>query len=193
MRHYFFEWVCFTPRLHCLEEFFYEENSVFNLFKTNRRDNSEILSPVTGTVHPLSECEDRAFSGGALGEGVIFRYEGRYVVAPCSGVVAAAAKTNHCVSLVCDNGAEMIIHVGFDTVMLNGKGLTCLVSRNQRVRAGQRLIEIDREYMEEHQIDLTTPMVITNTDAVDFEIKCSCGQVAALRTVIMSCKLKQEG
>ena len=161
---------------------------MFSLFKP--KDPSIIASPVTGTVHPLSECQDLAFSGGALGDGVIFRYEGSYVLAPCSGTVVSVAKTNHAVSLLCDNGAELLIHVGFDTVMLNCEGLRALVSKRQRVRAGQRLIEIDREYMEEKHIDLTTPMVVTNSDDVQMEILCSTGEVKARKTPIFRCSKK---
>jgi len=164
---------------------------MFHFFKAKKV--CDILSPVTGTVHPLAECKDGAFASGVLGKGVIFRYEGDCVVAPCRGKVTMVAETNHCVCLTCDNGAELLIHVGFDTVILGSKGLKVLVSKGQRVRAGQKLIEIDREFMDERQVDLTTPMVVMNADEIDLAILCSSGEVDAAGTVIMRCSLKAEG
>ena len=163
---------------------------MFGLFEP--KDTSLICSPVTGTVHPLCECRDAAFSGGALGDGVIFRFDGDYIVAPCSGKVGSVAKTNHCVSIFCDNGAELLIHCGFDTMMLKPNGLRILVSKNQRVRQGQKLIEIDREVLKGKDVDLTTPMVIMNADDVNFEIVCTSGEVKAKKTAVMRCQPKEE-
>ena len=163
---------------------------MFGLFEP--KDKSAIYSPVTGTVHPLCECNDAAFSGGALGEGVIFRFDGDYIVAPCYGKIGSVAKTNHCVSIFCDNGAELLIHCGFDTMMLKPNGLRVLVAKGQRVRPGQKLIEIDWETLKGKDVDLTTPMVVMNADDVDCEIVCDSGEVDAKKTVVLRCRLKEE-
>lgn len=157
-----------------------------------KKDSSLILSPVSGTVSPLCQCKDKAFADGMLGQGVIFNYDGKYVCAPCSGKVAVVANTNHSVALFCDNGAELLLHVGMDTVMLGGKGLKVLVKKGQRVRTGQRLISIDRELMTQKGIDLTTPMVVMNHDELELAIKTESGPVKKGKSEIMICKKTEE-
>ena len=149
---------------------------------------NEFLSPVTGRVCPLSSTPDEAFAGGQLGDGVVSRYDGSYVLSPCDAEVSVVPKTLHSVCLTADNGAELLIYIGVDTVMLNGQGFKMLVKQGQHVTAGQKLIRIDRQFMAERGLDLATPMVLLNGDEMKLTILCSDGPVTAADTPVFRCE-----
>lgn len=123
-----------------------------------------IVSPMTGEVKPLSAVEDDAFSSGALGQGIaIIPSEGK-VYAPVSGEVTTFFPTGHAIGLQSDSGAELLIHVGMDTVKLNGKGFTPKVSQGSRVQKGDLLLEFDIALIKQEGYSTITPMIVTNTD-----------------------------
>ena len=128
---------------------------------------NEFLSPVTGRVCPLSSTPDEAFAGGQLGDGVVFRYDGSYVLSPCDAEVSVVPKTLHSVCLTADNGAELLIHIGVDTVELGGKFYTAHVKDGDVVKKGQTLITFDMDAIKAAGYDVTTPLIVTNTD--DYE------------------------
>ncbi len=129
-----------------------------------------LYSPVNGEIVKLSEVSDKVFSSGMIGQGVGFKFNGNTIYAPCNGKINLISNTKHAIGLMADNGAEILIHVGLDTVQLNGKGFDVLVSVDRTVKHGEPILIIDRAYMEKNFIDLTTPMVITNSS--DLTIKC---------------------
>ncbi|ADU95857.1 MULTISPECIES: beta-glucoside-specific PTS transporter subunit IIABC [Geobacillus] len=121
-----------------------------------------IASPLTGEVKPLSIIEDAAFSSGALGQGVAIEpAEGR-LFAPVSGTVTALFPTNHAIGITSDEGTEILIHVGMNTVQLEGKWFTAYVEKGTRVEKGQLLIEFNMEKIHEAGLKTVTPIVITN-------------------------------
>lgn len=123
-----------------------------------------IVSPIKGKVIPLSEVEDDAFAQGFLGKGVgIIPAEGR-VCSPLDGVVTTLFPTLHAIGITGDNGIEVLIHVGFDTVKLNGEGFKANIKQDDRVKCGQLLVEFDKELLEGKGYSLTTPVIITNSD-----------------------------
>ncbi|WP_075182814.1 glucose PTS transporter subunit IIA [Pantoea sp. 1.19] len=126
-------------------------------------------SPLSGRLMPLTQVQDPAFASGALGEGVAILPDDGEVVAPCDAEVASVIDTGHAVGLLCDNGAELLIHVGLDTVKLQGQFFTPQVSIGERVRAGQPLIRFDREQVLAAGYDITTPFLIVNSD--DFTVR----------------------
>ncbi|PAE08168.1 PTS beta-glucoside transporter subunit IIABC [Terribacillus saccharophilus] len=124
--------------------------------------NAVIASPFQGAIVPLSEIKDEAFATGALGKGVaIIPSEGK-LYAPASGVVSVLFPTKHAVGITTDNGAEILIHIGMDTVQLEGKFFDAQVKQGDRVEKGQLLIEFDLESIQNAGFDITTPVVVTD-------------------------------
>ncbi|MFJ6413112.1 beta-glucoside-specific PTS transporter subunit IIABC [Terribacillus saccharophilus] len=124
--------------------------------------NAVIASPFQGAIVPLSEIKDEAFATGALGKGVaIIPSEGK-LYAPASGVVSVLFPTKHAVGITTDNGAEILIHIGMDTVQLVGKFFDAQVKQGDRVEKGQLLIEFDLESIQNAGFDITTPVVVTD-------------------------------
>jgi len=121
----------------------------------------DVRSPLDGTVVALEKVADPAFAGGALGKGVAVIPTGRTLFAPFDAVVAAVFPTGHAIGLRTATGAEALIHIGIDTVKLGGKHFTVKVEKGQTVRAGDVLVEFDRDAIIAEGYDLTTPIVIT--------------------------------
>ena len=123
-----------------------------------------VASPVNGEVKPLSEVEDDAFSSGALGQGIALVPSEGKVYAPVDGEVTTFFPTGHAIGLLSDGGAEILIHVGMDTVKLDGRGFTPRVSQGSRVKKGDLLLEFDLELIQKEGYSTVTPMIVTNTD-----------------------------
>lgn len=124
----------------------------------------DLAAPLTGEAKPLSACSDEAFSGEALGKGcVIFPTDGK-LVAPCDGEVRKLFPTNHAVGLVTPDGMEILIHIGMNTIRLDGKYFSAHVKQGDKVAKGQLLITFDMRAIEAAGCKTETPMVITNTD-----------------------------
>ena len=100
---------------------------------------------LTGKVIPLSEVEDQVFSAGIMGDGIAIRPENDTLCAPAKGTVTMLTDTRHAIGLTLENGMEILLHVGLDTVEMNGDGFTYLADENQKVEAGTPLIRFNRE------------------------------------------------
>lgn len=137
-----------------------------------------VLSPVDGTVVPLSETPDAAFADGSLGQGVAIRPRSGAVYAPFDATVVAAFPTGHAFGLRHDDGAELLIHIGVDTVRLGGEHFTAKVTAGQRVKAGDLLVEFDGDAIERAGYDLTTPVIITNGDLYPAVAAAASGPIA---------------
>lgn len=124
--------------------------------------NDVIASPFQGSIVPLSEIKDEAFATGALGKGVaIIPSEGK-LYAPASGVVSVLFPTKHAIGITADSGAEILVHIGMDTVQLDGKFFDAHVKQGDRVEKGQLLIAFDLESIRNAGFDITTPVVVTD-------------------------------
>lgn len=124
----------------------------------------QMLSPIKGEVIALESVKDEAFAGKVLGDGIaIIPHEGK-VVAPCDAQVATLIDSHHAIGLICDNGAELLIHVGLNTVNLQGQYFTPLVKEGDRVAAGTPLLAFDKAQIEQAGYDLTTPVLVVNSD-----------------------------
>ena len=124
-----------------------------------------INSPVDGTVIPLDQVPDPVFAGGLVGPGVGVIPETGTVVAPADGTIIVAPPTGHAVGMRTVDGAEILVHVGIDTVRLGGAGFTALVHNGQQVSAGQTLIEFDLEAIHRAGLSPITPVLVTNAAA----------------------------
>lgn len=120
------------------------------------------MAPADGKCIPLSAVADPVFSSGAMGPGAALIWKGDVICSPCSGKVVMIASTSHAIGIQAPGQIELLLHIGMDTVELNGKGFTVYVKKGQKVRAGDRLISIDRTVIEENHIDLTTPVILTS-------------------------------
>ncbi|MFS7237125.1 PTS beta-glucoside transporter subunit IIABC [Carnobacterium divergens] len=123
-----------------------------------------ITSPVKGTVASLSTSKDDAFSSGALGKGVVISPENGKVVAPFDGTVMTVFPTKHAIGLISDNGMELLIHIGLDTVQLEGKYFETFVKQGDKVTRGQTLVTFDKEAIEVAGFSTEIPVIITNSD-----------------------------
>lgn len=126
--------------------------------------NEEITSPVKGNVMQLSEVKDEAFSSGTLGKGIAIDPTEGKLVSPVSGTVSALFPTNHAIGIATDNGAEILMHIGLDTVQLDGMFFKSYVKQGDRVEKGQKLIEFDIEQIKEAGYSVVTPVIVTNSN-----------------------------
>lgn len=124
-----------------------------------------LKSPLTGKVLPLSEVPDQVFSSGVMGKGIAIDPELGELVAPADGEITTIFPTGHAVGITTTDGAEILIHIGMDTVELNGNGFEILVKQGDLVKAGDLLIRFDIEAIRAAGYSVITPVVITNTDA----------------------------
>ncbi|MFR8283504.1 MAG: glucose PTS transporter subunit IIA [Faecalibacterium sp.] len=119
---------------------------------------------LTGTVVPLAEVKDEAFASGALGDGIAIEPAVGELVAPADGEISSTFDTHHAVGMTTVDGAELLMHIGIDTVKLGGKHFTYLVNEGDKVRKGQPLIRFDIEAIKAEGYPVTTPLLVCNTD-----------------------------
>lgn len=140
-----------------------------NLFAS--KNKNAVYAPVTGKCIELAEVNDPVFAEKMMGDGLAFQFDGEFVSSPVYGEVVMVANSRHAVGVRLNNGAEILIHVGLETVGLNGKGLRAFVKVGESIRPGDQLIMVDRKFMEEKSIDLTTMVIVTNGDEYEFTPK----------------------
>ncbi|WP_291016943.1 glucose PTS transporter subunit IIA [Faecalibacterium sp.] len=119
---------------------------------------------LTGTVVPLAEVKDEAFASGALGDGIAIEPTDGELVAPADGEISSTFETHHAVGMTTTDGAELLMHIGIDTVKLGGKHFTYLVNEGDKVKKGQPLIRFELEAIKAEGYPVTTPLIVCNTD-----------------------------
>jgi len=137
------------------------------LFRNNSIDY--IYAPVNGQMVALSEVPDNIFASGMMGNGFAFTFDSEIVISPCYGEIVLIAKTKHAIGIKMENGAEILLHIGLDTVMLNGVGFESLVKMGQKVKPGTKLIKVDQETMRINKINMISMLIVTNTNEYKFE------------------------
>lgn len=142
-----------------------KENEIKEAKKDNIQLNKKVIiqSPMTGTVLPLSQVSDEAFASEAMGKGIAIIPEEGKVFSPVDGTIAMVFGTKHAIGLVSKTGVEVLIHVGIDTVKLNGQHFNAYVESGQVVKKGDLLLEFDMDAIKEAGFSLETPVIITNT------------------------------
>ncbi len=123
-----------------------------------------LQAPVNGKAIRLSEVKDEAFAGGVLGQGAAIVPDNGEICAPCDGVISVMYPTGHAIGIRSRAGAEILIHIGMDTVSLNGEGFEVRVKEGQSIKAGELLVRADLEKIQKAGFDITTPVIVTNTD-----------------------------
>ena len=119
---------------------------------------------LNGTVVPLAEVKDEAFASGALGDGIAIEPTDGELVAPADGEISSTFETHHAVGMTTTDGAELLMHIGIDTVKLGGKHFTYLVNEGDKVKKGQPLIRFELEAIKAEGYPVTTPLIVCNTD-----------------------------
>ena len=130
-------------------------------------DACVIVAPIEGNAISLEEVGDGVFSEGMLGKGIAIEPTVGRAVSPVDGTVSTVFETKHAIGLTSDNGAEVLIHIGLDTVKLNGKHFSTYVKAGDKVKAGDLLVEFDIEKIKEAGYPTVTPVIITNTDSYE--------------------------
>ena len=141
-----------------------DEEEVKGKIKDIDVDKIEIKSPIEGNLIPLSEVKDAAFAQGALGKGIAIKPTKGIVKAPISGEITTLFPSLHAIGITSDEGVEMLIHVGLDTVQLEGKYFKANVKQGDRVKEGDLLIEFNIKDIEKAGYSVETPVIITNTN-----------------------------
>jgi PTS system trehalose-specific IIC component len=129
-----------------------------------------LVSPLEGTVKALEEAVDPVFGQGMMGQGVVIEPTVGELVAPFNGTVTAVFPSKHAVGMTADNGAEVLMHIGMDTVKLDGEGFETLVAQGDKVTAGQALTRFDIAAIQAAGYPVQTPVIITNPDQFQIDI-----------------------
>lgn len=164
-----------------------------NMFKGSSSSNNGVsinpntlVAPVTGKAIPLSEVPDPVFAEKLAGDGMAIIAEGDTVVAPADGELTLVFKTKHAFAMTLDNGLELLVHIGLETVSLNGEGFEQLAEQGTRIKAGTPIIKINRDFIKSKGLSLATPVLITNVDATKTISSVESGNVEAGQSVVVN-------
>ncbi|MEK4301454.1 PTS beta-glucoside transporter subunit IIBCA [Oceanobacillus sp. FSL W8-0428] len=143
-----------------------EKSQESNMVKNDEaaKKHTKLKSPLDGELIPLENVNDETFSSGIMGKGIAIKPENGKLYAPCDGVVSAAFSSGHAVGLTTDDGVEILVHIGIDTVSLEGKYFHSSVEKGQVIKKGDLLIEFDIDQIVKAGYETTTIVIITNSD-----------------------------
>lgn len=136
---------------------------IFDKFRAKKKENFEICSPVKGDVIDVTKTNDPLFKSEGLGKGVGIIAEENILVSPVNGEIKTFFPTKHAIGITSDDGVDILIHVGIDTVELNGKYFNALKEQGDKVKKGDKLLEVDFDSIKNEGYDTTVLLVITNT------------------------------
>lgn len=152
-------------------------------------EDASVVSPLEGKLIDLSEVNDEAFAGGVLGDGMAVIPTKGELYAPADATIDTVFDSRHAISMVCDCGAELLLHVGLDTVKLEGKYFESVVKAGDRVKAGELLMRFDIKAIQKEGYDVVTPIIITNSS--DYELKKASAGTVKGGSVILAIKKKE--
>ena len=157
---------------------------------TTTRSSIVVTAPFSGKLVPLSEVPDETFASGVLGEGIAIEPSDGLFCSPVDGTVETIAETKHAIGFAADNGLEILVHVGLETVSLNGEGFEILVKEGDKVKAGQPVAKADLALIRERGLKTITSIVVTG-GADDMELHCAEGIAAAGKTPVLTLTAKE--
>ena len=135
----------------------------------SRKKKEEFVSPMTGTLLPIEQCPDPVFAGKMMGDGFAVELTGTEVTAPMSGTIVTAFPTGHAFGLTTDDGKEILIHIGMDTVALKGQGFDVQVSQGDTVSQGDVLVKVDTDYLKAQGKSVISPVIFTSGEKVELQ------------------------
>ena len=156
----------------------------------NAKTVESLVSPITGDVVALEQVPDEAFASKAVGDGIAVKPTSNIVVAPAAGTVVKIFNTNHAFCLETNNGAEIVDHMGIDTVALEGKGFKRLVEEGTDVKAGEPILEMDLDFLNANARSMISPVVCSNSDDYSALVILASGKVVAGQTPLYEIKGK---
>ena len=156
---------------------------MFNLF--NKDKSISISAPMTGDIIEITQVEDEVFSEKMVGDGVAIEPREGIVVSPVQGRIVQIFPTNHAIGIETEEGLEVLIHIGLDTVELKGEGFKSYVKVGDRVEVGDKLLEVDLDYIRKSGRSTISPIIITNMDIVK-NISTKIGNVIRGKDSIMN-------
>lgn len=127
----------------------------------DKQNNDIIVSPVSGRMFPIEEVNDEVFSTKLMGNGVAFEIDDDFILAPCDGKVVTLFPTGHAFGIRRKDGLEVLVHIGINTVELEGKGFKIISRQGVKVKCGDPIVQLDLGYLRSLNIDLTTMLIIT--------------------------------
>lgn len=145
-----------------------------------------LIAVADGDLIPLSEVPDPVFAGKMAGDGAAIMVKGNTIVAPADGDLSLVFGTKHAFAMTLENGLEILVHIGVDTVSLNGEGFEQLVEAGTKVKAGTPIIKIDRDFILSKGLSLATPVLITNVDSVKSINPVETGSVVAGQNIVVN-------
>ena len=143
---------------------------MLNIFKKKVKEVN-VVAPVDGKSVVLDTVPDKVFASGMMGKGIAFDFSTTTIVSPCDGKITMIPKTLHAFGITAENGAELLVHIGLDTVNLKGEGFKKIVEEGSKVRAGEPIIEVDRDLISSKGYNLITMLLVTNSDSYDVDVK----------------------
>ncbi|MDV3382882.1 PTS N-acetyl glucosamine transporter subunit IIABC [Klebsiella pneumoniae] len=156
----------------------------------NAKTVESLVSPITGDVVALEQVPDEAFASKAVGDRIAVKPTSNIVVAPAAGTVVKIFNTNHAFCLETNNGAEIVVHMGIDTVALEGKGFKRLVEEGTDVKAGEPILEMDLDFLNANARSMISPVVCSNSDDYSALVILASGKVVAGQTPLYEIKGK---
>lgn len=156
----------------------------------NAKTVESLVSPITGDVVALEQVPDEAFASKAVGDGIAVKPTSNIVVAPAAGTVVKIFNTNHAFCLETNNGAEIVVHMGIDTMVLEGKGFKRLVEEGTDVKAGEPILEMDLDFLNANARSMISPVVCSNSDDYSALVILASGKVVAGQTPLYEIKGK---
>lgn len=156
----------------------------------NAKTVESLVSPITGDVVALEQVPDEAFASKGVGDGIAVKPTSNIVVAPAAGTVVKIFNTNHAFCLETNNGAEIVVHMGIDTVALEGKGFKRLVEEGTDVKAGEPILEMDLDFLNANARSMISPVVCSNSDDYSALVILASGKVVAGQTPLYEIKGK---
>lgn len=159
---------------------------MFNFLKSG---NSEITAPQTGVCVALTEVPDDVFAEKVLGDGIAIKPIADSVFSPVNGTIIQVAHTFHALGIEGDDGVEILVHLGINTVELKGEGFKCYVKVGDKVKKGDKLMDMDRAFIESKGYNTISPCIITNMDSIS-KLEINTGAVKAKESAVISYKKK---
>ena len=149
---------------------------------TAEKNKYQVLAPVSGKTLELDSVPDPVFAEKLTGDGLAIEMASDTVLAPCDGVISLFFETKHAFAITTDEGIQILVHVGLDSIILNGEGLTALKQAGDRVTAGTPVIKADMDVLKKHSINMISPVLVVNFDQVSELCPCNAGTTVTAGT-----------
>ncbi|WP_295163893.1 PTS glucose transporter subunit IIA [uncultured Buchnera sp.] len=160
-------------------------SNFFNKKKPKYSKKIDILAPLSGDIINIEDVPDVVFSKKIVGDGIAINPSGNKMLSPMNGTIGKILNSMHAFSIISEDGVELFVHFGIDTVKLKGEGFTKIAKDNQKVKIGDTIILFDLNLLKEKAHSILTPVVISNIEKFK-KIEKSSGTIIAGKTVIMS-------